>query len=203
MAPTEFPLHGKEYRLPKFYLVLGIVCSVFFAVAGIVSSVAAFLNLDGSFLYPVPTAIVFAAFWSGFTLLGVWLILAYSRERLFVTPRLVRSTGCFSIRELQLTEVVRAAWKPILRGGGLVLYGLTGKITIHFGNFPATEQVELIDFFRASIPQDVQERWDRFEACCVPHSPSFHKRQDRDRLRSYILMPIFGLALIALSVWDP
>ena len=203
MDAHDFPANGKVYRLPKHYLVLGIVCSIFFALMGIVSSVAALLNVDGSFRYPVPTAIVFGCFWSAFTLLGVWLILAYYRESLHVSEEIVRSRTCLRTCEVQLSEVVRATWKSLSKGGGIVLCDLTGKVTIHFGNFTRAEQTELIEFFRKMLKQEVQESWGRFEAYCVPQSASYLQRHERDRRRSYVVMPLLGVFLLALSIWDP
>jgi hypothetical protein len=176
---------------------------VFFALAGIVSTVVAAVNVDGSFLYPVPTAIFCGCFWSGFSFLGVWLILAYYRERLLVSSQIVRTTGCFRTREVQLPEVVRAVWKSLLKGGGLALYDRAGKVVIRFGNYGEAEQVELIEFFRDRLDEHLQEGWERFESYCVPQSPTFRQRRDRERRQALWLMPVIGAALLALSLWDP
>jgi hypothetical protein len=200
---VESRLSGKEYWLPKHYLALGIASAVLFALMGIGSTLAALLNIDGSFLYPVPTAIFFGCAWSGFAFLGGWLILAYYRERLFVSPQLVRTTGCFRTRQVHLPAVFRAVWKSWYRGGGLVLYDPAGKVAIHFGNYLAGEQAELIPFFRETLGEQTQVGWDRFESCCVPQSAAFLQRQERERQWSYVLLPIVSAMLVALSVWDP
>jgi hypothetical protein len=172
-------------------------------LVGIGSTVAAARNVDGSFPYPVPFAIVFGCFWSGWSLLGGALVLAYFRTRLFVSSQVVRETGCFRAREVQLPEVYRAVWKSWSRRGELELHDPAGKVLIHFGNFRAVDQVELIQFFRERLDEDFQEGWDRFESYCVPQSMACRQRRDRDRRQAYWLMPIFGSALIALSIWDP
>ncbi len=196
---------GKEYRLPKYFLVLGIACMVLFALIGTFSTVTAAVNVDGSFRYPVPTAIFLGCFCSGWTFLGVFLILASCRVRLFVSPQTVRTTGIFRTREVQLPQVGRAIWKSILYkpSGELVFHDPASKVLIHYGNFRKEDQVELIQFFREKLTEHVQEGWDRFALYCVPDIPSLHRRRERARRLSNVLMPVWGAMLIAMSIWDP
>ncbi|MEQ9066580.1 MAG: hypothetical protein RLO18_07655, partial [Gimesia chilikensis] len=63
------------YRLRRFYLYLGIAGTSLFSLVGIGSTLAAFYNLDGSFRYPVFSALLFGGFFLLCTLLGIWCIL--------------------------------------------------------------------------------------------------------------------------------
>src|SRR5260370_35504830 len=82
----EVPTEARCFRLRPYYLVVGIVCAGFFAVVGVTSTVVAYFNVDGSFARPYLAALVFGVFWSGFTALAVWVIAAYFRERLILSP---------------------------------------------------------------------------------------------------------------------
>src|SRR5262245_33709454 len=96
------PTDARCYRLRRYYLVVGVVCAVFFAAMGIASTVAALWNIDGSFARPQLAALIFGTFWSGFTLLAVWVIVAYFRERLYFGKAGVVQHGIFHSRSLQI-----------------------------------------------------------------------------------------------------
>ena len=59
------------YRHDRKLLWTGILCTAGFLFLGIFSFVGAYWNPDGSFLNPKATACFLAAFWTGFTGLGV------------------------------------------------------------------------------------------------------------------------------------
>ncbi len=142
---------GREYRLSKHSLEVGLVAVAIFGVMGIVSVTAAILNPDGSFRHPVAAAVAFGILWSCFVLLGVWLILIYARHRLFVDPTTVRVTGCFVSRQVSLAKVTHAAWKSFNKHGTLVLKEPSRVVKIGFGNYTFQERLELIRFFRGGI----------------------------------------------------
>src|SRR5438132_3763373 len=71
--------NARCFRLRRYYLVIGVVCAALFAIMGVTSTLAAYWNIDGSFARPKLAALIFGTFWSGFTLLAVWVILAYFR----------------------------------------------------------------------------------------------------------------------------
>ena len=52
--------------------------------------------------------------------------------------------------------------KRAKRGGGLVLHGPAARVVVHFGNFRRADHLELIEFFREVLGEDIQEGWDRF-----------------------------------------
>lgn len=87
-----------EYRLSRYALESGIVFVSLFGLIGIASTLAALLNIDGSFRYPLITAVVLGVFWSGPTSYGCWLILAYYRHRLILGPQFVRVVNPFYLR---------------------------------------------------------------------------------------------------------
>jgi len=52
-----------HFRIRRSYLVLGILCTAAIAALGGFSVIVAALNLDGSFRYPLPTAVGLGCFW--------------------------------------------------------------------------------------------------------------------------------------------
>jgi hypothetical protein len=192
---------GREYRLPRSYLWLGLLATPFFFGMGAFSTIAALLNVDGSFRYPLPTALIFGSFWSIWTLLGVYITLAYFRERLYVSDEAVRVVGCFRTRTVQLSRVGRAVWRAFPANGSLVLYGDGTRLVVDFGHFPAARGL-LIAFFRRSLPEPIQEGWQRFESYFVP-GPAFLQRRQREGRIANLVSVGCGVGLIALSLWDP
>ena len=192
----------REYRLTRAALDLGVVCAVLFAAMGIASTLSALLNLDGSFPHPIAFAVCFAIFWSCMMLLSGWLILAFFRHRLRISPRIVRITDCFRTRELRLDAVTHAAWK-IWSGGILVLYAATGKVKIAFQSYPLLERSELIQFFRSVLADKEQTGWDRFEKYCPPpmdHAALLSKLRREMRFAA-IAFAIATPAFYALTIW--
>jgi hypothetical protein len=162
--PIEFE-GVRVYRLAHFNLVVGIVGALFFASIGIASVIAAWWNIDGSFRFPHATAIVFGVFWAGFTLLSGYVILAYYRERLFVSDVAVRHQGCFRTRSIVLSEVTRVRWRAAPGGPSIVLRGPEGKIVVYFNQHGTDDdRLALIRFFRDSVDANKQEKWTTFES---------------------------------------
>ena len=160
LAQLEGP---RCYRVHKIYLVLGTVGVVFFGTAGLVSTLAAATNFDGSFGRPVTAAIVFGGGWFCVTLPGVWLILEYRRSRLFISADIVTKVGVFRAQTLLWSEITVAQWRANLQGGKLVLHGRAGKISIEFAAYRWGEDFKPIAFFRSRLSEQVQVGWDEFE----------------------------------------
>ncbi len=92
---------GVIYRVHNAYLALGLLCTLFFAIMGITSVIAAWWNIDGSFPHPRAFAIVAGIFWSLLVLVGLWIIAFFYRARLVIAQDRVSLRGCF--------------YKPLLR----------------------------------------------------------------------------------------
>ncbi len=153
----------RYYRVHKIYLVLGTVGVVFFGTAGLVSTLAAATNFDGSFGRPVTAAIIFGSGWSCITLPSVWLILEYRRSRLFISANAVCKVGVFRTQTLLWSEITAAQWRTNLQGGKLVLRARAGKISIEFAAYRWDEDFKPIAFFRSRLSENVQAGWDKFE----------------------------------------
>jgi hypothetical protein len=174
----QLPTDAKCFRLRRYYLVVGVVCAVFFAAMGIASTVAALWNIDGSFARPKLAALIFGFFWSGFTLLAVWVIVAYFRERLYFGKAGVVQHGIFRSRTLQIEEVFQIKWRSWPVGGSVVIRTHSDKATIHLDNFSKAEREELIQFLRESFAVEIQENWSRFQDVLGRSSPP-EKRASR------------------------
>jgi hypothetical protein len=197
---TPDPGLGKTYRLSRTFLWTGVLCTPLFLAMGVGSVWAALANPDGSFRYPVETALIFACFWGAFTLLGVSLIRAYLRERLEVSAEWVRMVGLFRTREVRLADVWRAEWKGA--GGRLVLRGPDTRVVIWLPNYSRAEQAELREFFRRALPTDIQEGWERHEQLWVP-TPEKVAAAVRARRWIYVVLLVMGVGLVGFGAWDP
>jgi hypothetical protein len=201
-APAASRL-GQEYRLPRSYYWLGLGCAASFALMGVVSAWAAWTNIDGSFRHPKETAVFFLVFWGAFTLLGLFLVRAYLVERLLVWEDRVKAIGSFRTREVMFTEVERVKWRlwgnP---GGSVVLYGPGVRLVIWFANYGSVHSERLRDFFRAAIPVERQEAWERYDETFTP-TPAKWERAKKARRWGYIILAVMGAGLLSVGLIDP
>lgn len=150
------------YRLGPQYLVLGIVCLAFFLAMDVGSVYVAYWNIDGSFGRPELAAVVFGVFWSLWVLLSLWLIIAYFRERLFVSADAITQHGCIRKRTINFPDVIKIVWKRIPKGGSVIIRGHFSRIKIYLSNFTSDEQDRLITLLRGEFAPEIQEGWERF-----------------------------------------
>jgi hypothetical protein len=199
-----FPMTGREYRLSKHALEVGVVAVALFGLMGGVSVAAALLNSDGSFRHPLAAAVTFGVGWSCFVLLGVWLILIYSRHRLFVDPKTVRVTGCFASRQVHLANLTHVAWKSFIGHGTLALKDTSNIVKIGFGNYTFQERLELIRFFRKALAGREQDGWERFESRCMP--PQVDYKELRSQMHGHLRFAAIAFAaatplMYAILIW--
>jgi hypothetical protein len=199
-----FSISGREYRLSRHALEIGLVAVVLFGVMGVASVTAALLNSDGSFRFPVAAAIIFGGFWSCMVLLGVWLILSYSRHRLFVDSTTVRVTGCFTTRQVRLANLTNATWKSFIKHGTLVLKEHSSIVKIGFGNYTYEERLELIHFFREALAGREQDGWEQFESRCMP--PQVDYKELRSQMQGHLRFAAIAFAaaiplMYAILIW--
>jgi hypothetical protein len=189
------------YKLPKSYLVLGLFGLIFFTLATVGGVALPLVNPDGSFTRPVEFAIVAGLVFGGFTLLSIYMLVAYRRERLYVSSAGIRAVGVFRSRAALFAEVARAVWRSWPRGGSIVLHTAEGRLAIDFANYEGGK--ELAPFLRATLPTDVQSNYERYESTNVRASVAFQQLRERNNRTAAWMLPVCGLALIALAVWDP
>lgn len=119
-------------------------------------------NIDGSFPHPKLATLVLGVFWSFWVLLSLQTIVAYFRERLFVTPDAIIQHGCIRKKTINITNVVQLVWRRFLLGGSVIVRSHFSRIKIHFSNFTTDEQDQLIACLRRTISPRIQEDWMRF-----------------------------------------
>ncbi|MEX0937676.1 MAG: hypothetical protein WDZ59_07425 [Pirellulales bacterium] len=161
----SLPDAAKPYRLGRRYLVVGIVCSVFFAAVDIGSVAVVCLGVDG--IARLVLALFFGLFWSSWLLLSVWLVAAYFREKLFLQQNSIVQHGIFRTTTLGLAEVWRVRWRPCRAGGTILAWTHWEKVAIPLINFTEEERAEIISYFRENFSEDVQEDWPQFMECVL------------------------------------
>jgi hypothetical protein len=150
-----------------YFLLIGSAGTVGFAAAGVAMTLAALWNIDGSLPRPERFAIAFGLFWSAFTMLSLWLVAVYVRERLWLGDAAIRQQGLIWYRHLPLADVQKLHWRAWPEWGSAVIRTPTVRAAIYFGNFSINDRHEVIAFLRESIAEEFQENWSRFESQAI------------------------------------
>jgi hypothetical protein len=158
--------HSSErriYRPRVYYLAIGVVCLAFYSGAACASSFAAWTNIDGSFRFPIPSAIFFGSFWSAWSLLSLWIILAWFRERLIIEKRTITQRGVVFTRVIQIHEIAAVRWMKKPFAGKVLLDSNSGRsLRIDLRNFTPAERDELINLLHRAAPLERQQGWHEF-----------------------------------------
>jgi fatty acid desaturase len=159
------------YRPRRYYLIVGVLGATFFSTMGIVSFVAAYWNIDGSFTPPLLAAIIFGIFWSAMLLLSVWVLLAYFREHLIVDRTAITQHGILRSTSVRIADATEIKWRRIPLGGSIMIRTANRKIKIYFDNFAANQRDELIAFLHGTFAPEIQQGWSVFAESRVPSDP--------------------------------
>jgi hypothetical protein len=192
---------AKCYRCHRYYLYLGICCVVLFVSVGIIYPIVIFWDKD-SFPFQHRTLLAFlcAAFWSGWAVLGVWIILAYFRSRLFISESHVESIGVLNRKYIVLDELTQVVWRSRPIGGSVVLHAPNCKIVIEFENFTKEQRAEMVDFLHNKISHEIQDGWDGFYKF---FSKQFEPRQGLSR--SFFIfnsVVLFSFGVLFIFIWN-
>jgi hypothetical protein len=161
-TPPDRTCYARVFRVRKYYRNVGIVCLFFFAAVGIASVWAILEGVPPERRpFAVWFALFLALFWSCWTGLSLWLLLAYCRESLELADGQVVTQGVFRRKQLLLDSVTDARWKH-MKSGAIRLRTMTERLTINFDNFEPTERLWLIYVLRSRLPATVQRNWERF-----------------------------------------
>ena len=150
------------YRMRSHFRNVGLICTAFFAVVGLVTTFAAYFNVDGSVARPKLAALIFGLFWSAFTLLGIWLLLLYHRYRLYFNDSSLRQVGVLRNKQAQLNLIDQMKWRRYPQGGSIRITGSFGVLTIELGNFESRQREQLIARIRELITDSKQVGWQAF-----------------------------------------
>jgi hypothetical protein len=160
--PRLSEIRGKRpFRLDKLYLFTSIVTLCFFIAFGGFSVYSAYFNVDGSFPRPKLFALIFGVFWSGPTMLNIWLLLAYVRERLYLLQDQIIQEGVFRCRVIPVKEVIQIEW--IGQWPDILIRGEADRIRIYLSNFKWSERQQIITYFRNGFPLEIQKNWKKLD----------------------------------------
>ena len=168
----------RVYRLRPYFRNLGIVATSFDLSAWIGSVLLVLLNIDGIFTRPALAIAFFSVFWGGFTLLGIWLIVAYFRYRLFLNEDAICHVGVLQTKKISLDTVEELKWRLVPPGGSCIVQSVGTRIKVEFRNFTEPERTELISFLRERVRLDRQTNWDSFHDQLVVPSPEATRRRE-------------------------
>jgi hypothetical protein len=188
------PASTRCYRVRPYFRNVGVVCTVFFIVVGVVSTYSAYVNIDGSFPNPKTAALVFGIVWSVFSLLGVWLLLLYHKYRLCVNELSIRQTGIVRVDEADLSLVDKLEWPRYPNSGSVRLLGEFGVVKIPVGSLRLEDREEVATFLREAIEESKQTGWE-----AVIDAPEKRRRSRRAML---VLVFVFAThAIVFAVVW--
>lgn len=184
------------YRLRPYFRNVGLICTAFFAVVGLTSTLVAYFNVDGSFDQPKRAALILGLLWSAFTMLGLWLLLLYNKYRLFVNDFAIRQKGVIFDRQVEVNLIDELKWRRFPAGGSVRLSGVFGVFKIELGNLNIVEREEFVSFLRQVVPETSQIGWQEFNER-FSENPSKKKQAIRVR---YLLMMVFGAHAIVFGI---
>jgi hypothetical protein len=194
-VPAErFPSGAGErrYRLRKYYLIVGVIGTVFFLTMDAVS-----LAVACSAKRPVLAALILCGLWSGFTLLGIWLIWAYFRECLCLSDSTVTAVGCIREKKVQVADVIKVVWRTVPQGGSIVVRTPATKFKVYLDNFTVEERDELIAYFRGRFDTSRQDGWPRFVEQFL--AGRFLDRNPEHRRRTKISRMVAAMSLLVAA----
>src|SRR5262245_64317466 len=85
----------------------------------------------------------------------------------------LRDIGSFRPRGVNFAEVTEARWRVFpAQGGSLVLRTPGGKAVVYFGNYGSVHGPRLRDFFRRTLPAELQTGWDAHDEMYTPDRKS-------------------------------
>jgi len=182
-------------------LLIGLVGLVFFSFLIGLTVTLPQLEPDSPVAYSILFATICACVFGAGSVGSIYLLVAFQRRRLSTSDEIVRYVGVVRRKAVPLAEITRAVWGGWPVGGRLMLYTNGERLVIQFGNY--TDPGDLASFFRAVLPIEVQERYERFESTCAPATEAFRRRQGREDRFFIVLLPLLGLGLVVLAFWDP
>jgi len=121
------------FRIRRSYLVLGILCTAAITALGGFSVIGAALNLDGSFRYPLPTAVGLGCFWGGWFLAAVYTIAFACRDQLTVTAEQLTHKGVFRTHTTPVAAITAVEW--IRNPNRVVVRYPRGRIKLDFDGY--------------------------------------------------------------------
>ncbi len=166
------------FRLRKGILVQGVVGSIIFAVL-LAACIANPLSDNpeqfgfGPPASPLGLAILAVPVCGTMLSLGVYMLAAYSVERVSVTGTRVRVRSVFQDRNFDANDVETLQWTPAPGAGGIVLWASGQKTRLGFEGYARADRLELIRLFRQLVPADRQNDWPLF---CQKVALPLHKR---------------------------
>jgi hypothetical protein len=152
-----------SYRMRPYFRNVGVVCTAGFLAMGVVSTTVAYFNVDGSFPNPKLAALIFGLFWSAWCLLGVWLIVAYYRYRLFANHNGIQQIGVVRHQFAPIIHIHELRWRPFPSGGSVRLAGLFGVLKIELGLLAQSQRQEFVSFLRTAVDSSRQIGWETFD----------------------------------------
>lgn len=135
-------------------------CTPAFAIWGMIN--VWWSLTDPSFKRPLFCAWLFGSFWGAWTLLGIYLLLAYYRYALAFTDTQVKKIGAFTNCSVPLDELLSVQWKTSPVNGCAVLKAVGKTMKIRFGNLNKADRQNAIQTLRNRIPDTIQHGWSSF-----------------------------------------
>ena len=197
MAVDVVPEH--VFRPPRVYLFICVTGSIAFAVGGSVSVFVAATNIDGSFNYPIPSAVVFGLFWGAWFMASLWGTADYFRGQLSIEADVISQQGALRLKRTLVSEISKLHWRTYGGFGRVVIHCGDGRMKIDFDDLTANDRAFLIDWLHQRVPESVQENWDAF------HDRQLFLSQPPQKSRSagiVCLLAFLSLGLILILCWS-
>ena len=195
LKPMEHPWTNC-YRMRPYFRNVGLIGIAFCAVVGVVSTLGAYVNIDGSFAHPKLASLIFGLFWSAFVFLGVWLLLLYYQYRLFVNNLSLRQKSVLFDLRVDVNHIDVLKWRRLPEGGSVHLSGIFGVLKIELGNFNIVDRGSIVVYLRHAISETRQTGWQEF---CEQFSNTPEKKKKANRFNN-LLMLFFAAQAVVFGI---
>ena len=145
------------FRLKRSLRNLGIFATPMFLAWTALTVWMAFHDPDVAHPYAYASMASIPLFMAG---LGVWILLAYYREELWIRDNRVTARGVMSEKDFDLRDVNSARWRG--SGHSVVLRTNSDKLTIYLTNYEAEDRERIVRLLHVSLPREVQTDWNLF-----------------------------------------
>jgi hypothetical protein len=207
VASSEAQLDA-TFRLRRWYRNLGLAGVIGYAAWAVLGAFV--VATDSKIVHPVAAAALMVGVPLFMTGVSVWVLLAYRLEMLTIRGTRIISRGVIRCREIDLTQVTAARWRPGGREGGIIaLRTELARIVIHLENYETEERAVIVQHLRSVLCPEVQAGWNLFAyktALLEPRSVRMKpgpreilfRRQRWDR---YLLPSLVVAALGGIVAW--
>ncbi len=157
----------ESFRVRRSLLVQSIVCTLFFLALAVACVSVALVDEPEQYGFKGEHAVIFCVllgivFWGGWTLLGIYTVLAYRLQGVNVVGTSILVKSVFGDHQFDISDVRGLVWNSRTRGGRLEFHALDRRPQLDLYAYAPAERLRMIRVFQGLVPADRQDGWPMF-----------------------------------------